>query len=411
MGWVSWNLATQLPAILCIALCIVLIVSGEAQFARGNAQTQPSGAAPDAPPRNARELDSLVAPIALYPDQLVAQVLAAATYPLQIVDARRWLDKNRSLTGDAVLKAAARQDWDPSVQALVLFPALLQRMDENLQWTTALGNAFLAQQAEVMDAVQRLRQKAQAAGTLQSNSRQKVLAQRVEGTPVIVIRPAAPEVIYIPAYNPAVVFGAAPAHAPYPAMVYPPPAGASVVSFGAGIAVGDMLGGWHGGGWGWGCNWGPHSALYVNHAFIYGYGFRVPLHSSRYGTRAWVHNPAYRGAVPYADRVVAGRYGAVPASSAAAATVAVATSKGSAARASAPNGAAAPVAPSTGSASRMVMPGSPAATAPQGAFTNPKPNPFAGDGAQTRMNSRRGARSMSGAGSAGRSTPPAGKRL
>jgi hypothetical protein len=339
---------------------------------------------------NPAELDSLLAPIALYPDQLVAQILAAATYPLQIVDANRWLAQNKSLQGDALAKAAEKQEWDPSIQALVLFPTVLHRMDDNLKWTTALGNAFLAQQEDVMLAVQRLRKRAHSSGALQSDAQQNVQVQQVQGTKVIVIQPANPEVIYVPAYDPIVAFGAAPAYAPYPPMYYPPPStGATVatsaISFGAGIALGTMLGSWHGGGWGWGCTWGPHPALYVNNTFINRYGFRAPPGARPYGNTAWAHNPAYRGAVPYSSAAVANRYGAARA---------VATPYGTAAGVRTPNGSAGAISTPQGSAARISTPADSAVRTPQGTFTNPRPNPYGGGGAQTRMNSQRGADSM-----------------
>jgi hypothetical protein len=317
-------------------LCAAMMIPGQSQAS----SPQPSPAPiPDAT-LTAEALDSLVAPIALYPDTLVAQVLAAATYPLQIVEANRWLKTNNSLRDSALVQAAAKQDWEPSIQALVLFASVLNQMDTNLKWTTALGNAFLAQQEDVMLAVQRQRMKAYAGGRLSSNVQQKVEVQQAEGTKVIVIQPANPEVIYIPTYNPTVVFGAAPVYYPYPAIVYPPPsrgevAAASAVSFGVGVMVGAALGGWHGQGWGWGCNWGPRPTLYVNNTFINRYGFRAPAYARPYGNVPWTHSPYYRGAVPYSSSTVANRYRAGRP---------VATPYGGAAGMRAPGGAAGAVA-------------------------------------------------------------------
>jgi hypothetical protein len=332
----------------------------------------------------AEELESLLAPVALYPDQLLAQILAAATYPLQIVDARRWMGQNPSLHGDALIKAAAKQEWDPSVQALVFFPAVLERLDDNLKWTTALGNAFLAQQEDVMLMVQRLRQKARKAGVLDSNAQQKVEVQQVAGAQVIAIQPASPDVVYVPSYNPTVIFGPPPAYAPYPPMRYPPPtvgaiAAGGTILYGTGIVLGTALGGWHGGGWGWGCNWGPHPALYVNNTFIHSYGLRALPNARPYGSVAWAHNPAYRGTVPYSSAAVAKRYGAAPA---------IATPYGSAPGLQTPRAA-----PLSG-AERSSTPEGSALTTPKGTYTNPKPNPFGGGGAQTRLNSQRGAESL-----------------
>jgi hypothetical protein len=263
---------------------------------------------------NPQQMDSLVAPIALYPDSLVAQVLAASTYPLQIVTANRWVQQQNQLKGKALVEAAGREDWDPSVQALVAFPQLLQMMDQSLDWTTALGNAFLAQQSDVMAAVQRMRVKAEQSGKLGSNAQQQVQMATVEGQPTIVIQPTDPQVMYVPSYDPTVVYGAAPEYYPYPAVGYPTGGvlAASAISFGAGVAIGAIFdNNW---GWGWGCNWGRHPSLYVNNNFFssnrnafinrghWGGGY---VGSGRAG---WNHNPRYRGAVPYTNRDVANRF-------------------------------------------------------------------------------------------------------
>ena len=351
------------------AVCVALLTVGDPALYAGPAaspQTEAQGT-DQAAPLAAAELDSVVAPIALYPDELLAQILAAATYPLEIVDANQWLNRNSSLKGEALVQAAAKQDWEPSVQALVMFPSVLQQLDQNLKWTTALGNAFLAQQEGVMSAVQRLRMKAQAAGSLQSNAQQKVEVQQVDGTEAIVIQPSDPQVIYVPAYNPEVVFGAAPVYAPYPVMVYP----SSMISFGTGVAIGAILGGWNGG-WGWGCTWGPRPSLYVNNVFINRYGFRAAPYASHYGTAAWSHNPYYRRATPYPNAAVATRYGAGYAAATpyragaavrgpAGAAGAVAGPRGAAAAVSTPRGSAGAVATPYGSAARVATPSGSAA--------------------------------------------------
>src|SRR6185295_3145117 len=168
-------------------------------------QQPAGGAAPAAPkPKSADQLDSLVAPIALYPDPLLAQVLAACTYPLEIVQAARWLKENSKLTGENLTKAAQKQPWDPSIQALVAFPSALNFLDKNIQWTQDLGNAFLDQQTEVMDAIQRMRKKAKDSGKLQSTKEQKVEVKTVETKTVIEIQPSNPQVIYVPRYDPVV---------------------------------------------------------------------------------------------------------------------------------------------------------------------------------------------------------------
>ena len=263
------------------------------------------------------QMDSLVAPVALYPDSLLAQVLAASTYPLQIVTARRWVQEKSNLKGKDLVMAAGKQDWDPSVQALVAFPSVLQMLDQNLEWTTALGNVFLAQQSDLMAAVQRMRGKAQQSGKLESNTQQTVQTTAVEGQPTIVIQPADPQVIYVPSYDPAVMYGAAPEYYPYPSLAYPSGVwAAGAISFGIGVAVGAIFNGCCGAGWGWGwgCNWGRHPSLYVNNNF-FNHNGNTFVNRGQWGdnyrgngNRNWNHNPKYRGAVPYANRDVANRF-------------------------------------------------------------------------------------------------------
>jgi len=148
------------------------------------------------------QLNNLVAPIALYPDNLLGQVLAASTYPLEVVEASQWLQQNRSLSGQQLLDAARQQNWDPSIQALVVFPDVLNRLASDIQWTTALGNAFLAQQNDVMSAVQKLRAEARAAGKLNSTPQQSVNTQTQNGQSAITIQPTDPQVVYVPVYSP-----------------------------------------------------------------------------------------------------------------------------------------------------------------------------------------------------------------
>src|SRR5512139_3402403 len=155
----------------------------------------------------ADQLDNLVAPIALYPDPLLGQILVACTYPLEVVEASQWLKRNRNLQGQALLDAAKQQPWDPSVQALVAVPDALEKLNQDIRWTTDLGNAFLAQQADVMSAVQRMRARAQANGRLSSTPQQTVTSEDQGGQKVIVIEPANPQVIYVPVYDPYYVWG------------------------------------------------------------------------------------------------------------------------------------------------------------------------------------------------------------
>jgi hypothetical protein len=195
------------------------------------------------------EIDALVAPIALYPDDLLSQIFMASTYPLEVVEASRWAKQNKNLKGDALAQALEKQDWDPSVRSLVNFPDVLNNMSEKLDWTQKLGDAFLEQQKEVMDAVQRLRAKAQAAGNLETTEQQKVIVEEK----IIKIESPSPQVVYVPTYNPTVVYGAwpYPAYPPYP--WYPPgyAFGASMLAFGTGVALGAAWGyAWGGANWG-----------------------------------------------------------------------------------------------------------------------------------------------------------------
>jgi len=211
----------------------------------------PGNPAPTPAPMTADQLDALVAPIALYPDALVAQVLAAAANPDQLAYADDWLSQNKNLTGQALAQAVDQQSWDPSIKALTQFPSVMDNMAHNLSWTSSLGQAFANQQSDVMNAVQTMRARAQAAGTLQSNS-QITVTQSAPST--IVIQPANPQVVYVPQYNPTVVYGA-PILVPY--YVPPPLPVASVgIYFGAPITIGAWFGG---GGWGGGFGWGWHA--------------------------------------------------------------------------------------------------------------------------------------------------------
>jgi len=307
-------------------VCAILVIPGDLPLP-AQAPATPPATPPAAPkeesgaPKTADQLDSLVAPIALYPDPLLAQVLAASTYPLEIVQAQRWLTGNSTLKGEELTKAAAKQPWDASVQALVAFPDALKFLDKNIQWTTDLGNAFLDQQTDVMSAVQRMRKKAKDSGKLESSKEQKVEVKTVEQKTVIEIQPSNPEVIYVPSYNPTVVYGAPPvAYYPYPPIVYPPPpvysTGAVVataaISFGVGVAMGAFWGGCCGGGYGWGCSWGGSANININNNFNtrYGYNNVNNINSgNRGGNSNWQHNPQHRQSVPYGNRQTAQRFG------------------------------------------------------------------------------------------------------
>jgi hypothetical protein len=281
---------------------------------------QPAAPATPVAKKTADQMDSLVAPIALYPDPLLAQVLAASTYPLEIVQAARWLKENAKLTGENLTKAAAKQSWDASVSAMVAFPDALKLLDTNIQWTQELGNTFLDQQSEVMDAVQRMRKKAKDGGKLESSKEQKVEVKTVEQKTVIVIQPSDPQVIYVPSYNPTVVYGAAPVYA-YPPVVYPS-TGAVVataaVSFGVGVMMGAMWGGCCGGSYGWGANWGGNNNITINNNFNNRYGYNNISGGNRVntgdrntvgsGNSSWQHKPEHRRSVPYGNKDTAQRF-------------------------------------------------------------------------------------------------------
>src|SRR5713101_2909971 len=200
-------------------ICILLLLPASALLL-AQEPAVPAQAPPPAQPLSADRLDNLVAPVALYPDALLSQVLVAATYPLEIVEAAQWLQENRNLRGSQLVEAARQQNWDASIQALVVFPDVLNRLNSNIRWTTDLGNAFLAQQADVMNAVQRMRAQARAAGKLNSNPEETVTTQTQGGQTVIEIQPANPEVVYVPAYNPEYIWGP-PAYGYYPPLYYP----------------------------------------------------------------------------------------------------------------------------------------------------------------------------------------------
>ena len=249
------------------------------------------------------QLNDLVAPIALYPDPLVSQIMVASTYPLEVVQAYQWLQRNPGLSGPDLTAAAQQQNWDPSVQALVMFPDVLKRLNDDVTWTTNLGNAFLAQQRDVMDAVQHMRQSAQQAGQLASTPQENVVSTTDNGQPAIEILPADPEVIYVPVYDPVWIWGP-PRWYPYPRWFWPPrtvAVGGVGFGFGVGINVGIFFGGgWHGwDGWGWHPGWGNHSVI-VNNTFIHQYNFNAGRISNAHGNAVWEHDAAHRGGVPYA---------------------------------------------------------------------------------------------------------------
>ena len=262
-----------------------------------------------AAPLKPEELEQLCAPIALHPDSLVSQILMASTYPLEVVQAERWAKQNASLKGDALTKALEAQDWDPSVKSLVNFPQVLTMMSEKLDWTTKLGDAFIADQKSVLDTVQKLRAKAQEAGNLKTTKEQTVVVEEK----IIKIEPANPQVVYVPSYNPTVVYGSWPYPA-YPPYYYYPPGyvATSMFAFGAGVAMGAAWG------YAWGnCNWGGGDVdIDVNRNF----NSNRNIDRSKYqggdrgqggrgqGSGRFQHNPEHRKGVSYRDQGTAQKF-------------------------------------------------------------------------------------------------------
>ena len=260
-------------------------------------------------PFKQEELDQLLAPIALYPDSLLAQILMASTYPLEVVQAGRWKKANQNLKGDALTAALEKENWDASVKSLVNFPQVLDLMNEKLEWTQKLGDAFLAQQKDVMATVQKLREKAEAQGNLKSSEQQKVIVEKE--TQTIVIEPANPQVVYVPTYNPTVVYGTwwYPSYPPY--AYYPPgyAAGAALFSFGVGVAVGAAWG------YAWGgCNWrGGDVDIDINRNTninnnIDRSKYQNKVTTGQGGRGEWKHDPEHRKGVSYRDQGTAQKF-------------------------------------------------------------------------------------------------------
>jgi uncharacterized membrane protein YgcG len=302
---------------LSVALCLVLIVATMGSGADAAMMYQSQGAAPaSAPssgypgqgtPETAEELQALVAPIALYPDALVAQILSGATFPDQIAVANYWLQQNKDLTGTALGQAVDKQTWDPSVKALTQFPSVLNNMAQNMSWTSQLGEAYHNQSSDVMAAVQTLRAQAKADGNLKSGSQITVVQQTPQ---TIVIQPTNPQIVYVPEYNPTVVYGTAYVTPGYSTGDL---VATGLLSFGAGMAVGAMMGGGCCG-WGyssWNCNWYHGGGVYYgNHPYYgnnawhggyYGNGYNNANHynngynSSGYHANSYSHNTNVSG--------------------------------------------------------------------------------------------------------------------
>src|SRR5437764_5633962 len=231
--------------IVLAGVALLSLGSASALAQQAESQVMTTATTEESPKIPNDQLDSLVAPIALYPDPLLAQTLAASTYPLEVIQLQQWMDRNKNLKDKALADAVAKQSWDPSVQTLAAYSDVVQRMAGNIQWTTDLGNAFLAQQSDVMDAVQRMRGKAESKGTLKTSAHQTVQTKTVEnGKQAIVIQPAQPDVVYVPSYDPVVVYGAPPPAYPYYPYTYPGYYPGMGLAWGAaGFALGAAWGG------------------------------------------------------------------------------------------------------------------------------------------------------------------------
>lgn len=249
------------------------------------------------------QIEQLVAPIALYPDSLLAQVLMASTYPADVADASKWSKAHKDMKGDEAIKTVESESWDPSVKSLVAFPQVLYLMGEKPDWVQSLGDAFLASSKDVLDAAQRLRTKAKAEGNLKTNEQQKVVVEQQASTQVIKIEPATPEVVYVPTYNPTVVYGSwpYPAYPPY----YPPPYPyyypgavlATGIAFGIGVGIVNGI-------WG-GCNWGGGDIdIDINKYNNINRNNKITNNNNKFQ-----HNSANRKGVPYRDSASQQKYG------------------------------------------------------------------------------------------------------
>ena len=303
---------------LGLALLLLATQATQAQTTQAQTTTAQTGAASDTAATQPaafkpEELEQIVAPIALYPDSLLAQVFMASTYPLEIVQAARWAEAHPEVKGDAVAKEMEKQVWDASVKSMVAFPDVLKMMNEKLEWTQKLGDAFLAQQKDVMAAVQRLRVKAKDSGNLKSTKEQVVKTEAAPaGAPapqIIVIESSSPEVVYVPTYNPTVVYGAWPYPA-YPPYYYYPPgyaAGAAFFSFSVGVVVGGAL---------WGnCNWGGGDVdIDVNRYNNFNrneinHNRNTNINNRGNNNGKWQHDTSHRQGVGYRDTATQQKYG------------------------------------------------------------------------------------------------------
>lgn len=270
---------------------LALLAAASLGFAQGGAIAQQQRL-----PFTQQQLDQMLAPVALYPDPLLSQILMAATYPLEIEEAARWSRINPHLRGDDAVRAVADEDWDPSVKSLVAFPQVLQRMDENPAWTRSLGDAFLAMEPHVMETVQQLRRKAQAAGTLRSDERNRVL----ESGGAIAIEPTAPQLVYVPYYDPRVAYG------PWWWPAYPPMWWAPWPVFGVRLSVGFFFGA---------VDWRQR---HVRVMHVHNHYSRRPaavnnvrVTNVSVAPGRWQHEPTHRRGIAYRDPALQARYAAI----------------------------------------------------------------------------------------------------
>jgi hypothetical protein len=288
-----------------LLVILVLLALSVSMSRYAIAEEVPAGANTQQQLLSEGELDAIVAPIALYSDALLAQVLMASTYPLEVVQADRWAKANKSLKGDRLDEALAKQDWDASIKALAATPTVLAMMNDDLDWTEKLGDAVLAQQADVMDAIQRLRAKAEANGKLKTTKEQKVtVTKQADNQQTIVIEPTSPETVYVPYYEPAVVYGSwdYPAYPPY---YFPPAPGwvvggaiASGIAWGAGFAIGNAI--WDNFDW-------RHGNINVD----IDKNVNINKHVNRNNVKTgnWEHNPQHRKGVSYNNKQVQNKFG------------------------------------------------------------------------------------------------------
>jgi len=303
----AWRKMPRMPVRSGLALLAALAMLATPLHAQQPAaQPKPLAVSPDLvsgaaspavadAPLGQEQIEQLVAPIALYPDALVAQVLMASTYPLEVVQAARWSKANPKVTGKALEDAMQKQPWDPSVKSLTATPQVLEMMNEKLDWTQKLGDAFLANEKGVLDGVQRLRKKALDAGNLKTGKEQKVSSEQEGGTTIIKVEPANPEVVYVPVYNPMVIYGPWPYPAYPPYYWYPPAyAGGVFFTFSIGIVIGSA--------WWGGCHWGG-GGVYINRT-VYNNFNRTNINTDR-----WEHRPEHRKGVEYRDQASREKFG------------------------------------------------------------------------------------------------------